>query len=47
MSLGVVNGLMTMDLLGATARILIDGLEDPVGAATALAEVKDAVTLFI
>jgi peroxiredoxin family protein len=47
MSLGVVNGLMTMDLLGATARTLIDGLEEPAGAATALAEVKDAITLSI
>ncbi len=39
---------MTMDLLGLTKDDLIDGLEEPVGAATALLEMKDAsVQLFI
>jgi peroxiredoxin family protein len=39
---------MTMDLLGLKKEHLIDGLEDPVGAATALLEMKDAsVQLFI
>jgi len=39
---------MTMDLLGLTKENLIDGLEEPVGAATALLEMRDAsVQLFI
>jgi peroxiredoxin family protein len=39
---------MTMDLLGLKKEHLIDGLEEPVGAATALLEMKDAsVQLFI
>jgi peroxiredoxin family protein len=39
---------MTMDLLGLKKEQLIDGLEEPVGAATALLEMKDAsVSLFI
>lgn len=38
---------MTMDLLGLTRDDLIDGLEEPAGAATALLEAQDAVTLFI
>jgi peroxiredoxin family protein len=39
---------MTMDLLGLKKEHLIDGLEEPVGAATALLEMKDAaVSLFI
>jgi peroxiredoxin family protein len=39
---------MTMDLLGLTKSDLIDGLEEPVGAATALLEMRDAsVQLFI
>ncbi|HEX8100577.1 MAG TPA: DsrE/DsrF/DrsH-like family protein [Actinomycetota bacterium] len=39
---------MTMDLLGLTKEDLIDGLEEPVGAATALLEMKEAsVQLFI
>jgi peroxiredoxin family protein len=38
---------MTMDLLGLTRDDLIDGLADPAGATTALAEARDAVTLFI
>ncbi|MFP5299569.1 MAG: DsrE/DsrF/DrsH-like family protein [Actinomycetota bacterium] len=38
---------MTMDLLGLTRDDLIDGLEDPAGAATALAATTNAATLFI
>ena len=38
---------MTMDLLGLTREDMIDGLEEPAGAATALAEAQDAITLFI
>jgi peroxiredoxin family protein len=38
---------MTMDLLGLTTDDLIDGLAEPAGASTALAEAQDAVTLFI
>jgi peroxiredoxin family protein len=38
---------MTMDLLGLTKDDLIDGLAEPAGATTALAEAQDAVTLFI
>ena len=38
---------MTMDLLGLTHDDMIDGLEEPAGAATALAEAQDAITLFI
>ena len=39
---------MTMDLLGLTADDLLDGLEEPIGAATAIAEMRDAaVSLFI
>jgi peroxiredoxin family protein len=38
---------MTMDLLGLTKDDLIEGLEEPAGATTALLEAQDAVTLFI
>jgi peroxiredoxin family protein len=39
---------MTMDLLGLTREDLIDGLEEPIGAATAILEMKTAsVSLFI
>lgn len=38
---------MTMDLLGLTREDMIDGLEEPAGATTALLEAQDAVTLFI
>lgn len=38
---------MTMDLLGLTSDDLIEGLAEPAGATTALAEAQDAVTLFI
>jgi len=38
---------MTMDLLGLTREDLIDGLEEPAGATTALAAAQGAITLFI
>jgi peroxiredoxin family protein len=39
---------MTMDLLGLKPGDLLDGLEEPIGAATAIAEMRDAaVSLFI
>jgi peroxiredoxin family protein len=38
---------MTMDLLGLTREDMIDGLEEPAGATTALLEAKGATTLFI
>jgi peroxiredoxin family protein len=39
---------MTMDLLGLKATDLLEGLEEPIGAATAIAEMRDAaVSLFI
>jgi peroxiredoxin family protein len=39
---------MTMDLLGVQREDLLDGLEEPIGAATAIAEMRDAaVSLFI
>jgi peroxiredoxin family protein len=39
---------MTMDLLGLKRQDLLDGLEEPIGAATAILEMKEAtVSLFI
>jgi peroxiredoxin family protein len=39
---------MTMDLMGISSEHLIDGLEEPIGAATALLEMKEsAIQLFI
>lgn len=39
---------MTMDLLGLKREHLLDGLEEPIGAATAIAEMREAsVSLFI
>jgi len=39
---------MTMDLMGIGTEDLIDGLEEPIGAATALLEMKEsAIQLFI
>ena len=38
---------MTMDLLGLHRGDLIDGLEEPAGATTALLEAQNATTLFI
>ena len=47
MGVRLVPCQMTMDLLGLSREDLIDGLEEPAGAATALAEAQDAITLFI
>jgi peroxiredoxin family protein len=38
---------MTMDLLGLKREDMIDGLDEPAGAAAMLLEAQDAVTLFI
>lgn len=38
---------MTMDLMGLTRDDLIEGVEEPAGAATALAAAEGAMTLFI
>jgi peroxiredoxin family protein len=38
---------MTMDLMGLTRDDLVDGLEEPAGAATALAAAEGATTLFV
>ena len=38
---------MTMDMMGLKREDLIDGLEEPAGAATALAAAEGAMTLFI
>lgn len=38
---------MTMEMMGLTKEDLIDGLEEPAGAATALAACEGATTLFI
>jgi peroxiredoxin family protein len=38
---------MTMDLMGLTRDDLIEGLDEPVGAATALLHMKDSIHLFI
>jgi peroxiredoxin family protein len=38
---------MTMDLMGLTKEDLIDGIEEPAGAATALGATDGATTLFI
>ena len=39
---------MTMDLLGLKGEDLLDGLEEPIGAATAIAEMREAaIPLFI
>jgi len=38
---------MTMDLMGLKREDMIDGLDEPAGAATMLAEAADAITLFI
>jgi peroxiredoxin family protein len=38
---------MTMDLLGLKREDMIDGLDDPAGAATMLMEAQEAITLFI
>jgi peroxiredoxin family protein len=47
MGVKLVPCQMTMDLLGLKREDLVDGLEDPAGATTALAEAQGAITLFI
>jgi peroxiredoxin family protein len=48
MGVRLVPCQMTMDLLGLRSQDLIDGLEEPIGAATALLEMKrSAIQLFI
>jgi peroxiredoxin family protein len=47
MGVRLIPCFMTMELLGLSREDLIDGLEEPAGAATALAEAQDAITLFI
>jgi peroxiredoxin family protein len=47
MGVRLVPCQMTMDLLGLSRDDMVDGLDEPAGAATALAEAQDAITLFI
>lgn len=47
MGVQLVPCQMTMDLLGLSREDLVEGLEEPAGATTALLEAQDAVTLFI
>jgi peroxiredoxin family protein len=47
MGVHMVPCQMTMDLMGLDRADLIDGLEEPAGATTALLAAQDAVTLFI
>jgi peroxiredoxin family protein len=47
MGVRLVPCQMTMDLLGLKREDLIDGLEEPAGATSALLEAQDAITLFI
>jgi peroxiredoxin family protein len=47
MGVKLVPCQMTMDLLGLRREDLIDGLEEPAGATTALADAQGAITLFI
>ncbi len=47
MGVKMVPCQMTMDLLGLKREDLIDGLEEPAGATTALADAQGAITLFI
>ncbi len=47
MGVHLVPCQMTMDMLGLKREDLIDGLDEPAGATTALLEAQDAVTLFI
>jgi peroxiredoxin family protein len=47
MGVRLVPCQMTMDLLGLKREDLIDGLDEPAGATTALAEAQGAITLFI
>jgi peroxiredoxin family protein len=47
MGVRLVPCQMTMDLLGLKREDLIDGIQDPAGATTALLDAKGATTLFI
>ena len=47
MGVHLVPCQMTMDLMGLAREDLIEGLDDPAGAASALLEAQDAITLFI
>ena len=47
MGVKLVPCQMTMDLMGLTKDDLIEGIEDPAGATTALAAAEGATTLFI
>jgi peroxiredoxin family protein len=47
MGVRLVPCQMTRDLLGLTRDDMVDGLDEPAGAATALAEAQDAITLVI
>jgi peroxiredoxin family protein len=47
MGVRLVPCQMTMDLLGLKREDLVEGLEKPAGATTALAEAQGAITLFI
>ena len=47
MGVRLVPCQMTMDLMGLKRSDLIDGLEEPAGATSALAEAQGAITLFI
>jgi len=47
MGVRLVPCQMTMDLMGLSREDLIEGLDAPAGATTALLEAQDAITLFI
>jgi len=47
MGVRLVPCQMTMDLMGLSQADLIDGLDAPAGATSALLEAQDAITLFI
>jgi peroxiredoxin family protein len=47
MGVHLVPCQMTMDLMGLKREDLIDGLEEPAGATSALLEAQNAITLFI
>ena len=47
MGVHLVPCQMTMDMMGLEREDLIEGLEEPAGAARALAEAQGAITLFI
>jgi peroxiredoxin family protein len=47
MGVHMVPCQMTMDLMGLAREDLIDGLEEPAGATSALLEAQGAITLFI